>query len=58
MSTGRLVWASTAWDTLPRRALPMAPRPRALTQDEQQRMHEFVRRLLSAAAADDRGGSR
>ena len=31
---------------------------RALTQDEQQRMHDFVRRLLSAAAANDRGGSR
>ena len=30
---------------------------RSLTEAEQQRMHEFVRRLLSAAA-DERGGSR
>ena len=28
MSTGRLVCAASAWDTLPRRALAMAPRPR------------------------------
>ena len=28
MSTGRLVCAASAWETLPRRALPMAPRPR------------------------------
>ena len=28
MSTGRLVCAASAWETLPRNALPMAPRPR------------------------------
>ena len=28
MSTGRLVCAASAWETLPRRALPIAPRPR------------------------------
>jgi hypothetical protein len=29
MSAGRLVCAASAWETPPRRALPMAPRPLA-----------------------------